>query len=275
MGFWAKKKAEKVYMGEDKKTMDRLLEMSEPFANYVSTNGIKFSYDPSDKQFKPSKDPSNYDALYIDPFSSNELAHLLGEYRGIKEPRPDANNIEKARYIADLSMTILNVVLEDPNSELVGAVKNISGYAQDKPLDIIVSDRVNDLFSAKICDKLDFMFDKRERYAGREYNPYLLKVTKRDGVVVALAEGKVGDKTFYRSGSYMNLPNADKRMDKYLPGPKPTSAYAKAKMLVDGLPWYKLGLLTENFLDSKISESASMDSKTREEFIKYLYENLQ
>ncbi|MBE5727972.1 hypothetical protein IHE51_00435 [Candidatus Parvarchaeota archaeon] len=274
MGFWAKKKAEKVYMGKDEKTMDRLLEMSEPFANYVSTNGMKFSYDPSDKQFKPSKDQSNYDALYIDPFSSDGLAHLLGEYRGIKEPKPDADKFEKVRYQVALDMAVSKTVSGDPNSELVSAVKKALSYPQNKPLDIIVSNRVYDLKSAKICDRLDFMFDRKETYSGREFNPYLLGVKKSNGEIDRLVEDTINGKTFERSGFSLYLPNADKRMDRYFPGPKPTTMYMRVPMLTD-TPWYKLGLALENFLDSKISENAPMDSSTREEIVKYLYNNLQ
>ncbi len=274
MGFWAKKKAEKVYMGKDEKTMDRLLEMSEPFANYVSTNGMKFSYDPSDKQFKPSKDPSNYDALYIDPFSSNELAYTLSEYRGIKEPGPDADKFERARYKVGLDMAVSKTVLEDPNSELVSAVKKALSFPQNKPLDIIVSMRVYDLRSAKFCNSFDLMFDKKEAYAGREYNPYLLKVKKPNGEISRLTEDTINGKAFDQSGSYLYLPNSNKRMDMYSPGQKPTTSFS-TMVLVDALPWYKLGLAVENFLDSKISENAPMDSGTREEIVKYLYNNLQ
>jgi hypothetical protein len=274
MGFLAKRKMEKVYMGKDEKTMDRLLEMAEPFANYVSTNGMKLSYDPSDKQFKPSKDPSNYDALYIDPFSSEGLAHLLGEYRGIKELKPDADKFERARYEVGLDMAVSKTVLEDPNSELVSAVKKALSFPQNKPLDIIVSMRVYNLRSAKFCKNFDFVFDKKEVYAEREYNPYLLKVKKPNGEIGGLTERAINGKTFDKSGSFLYLPNSNKRTDMYSPGQKPTKMFS-TMLLVDTLPWYKLGLAVENFLDSKISENAPMDLSVREEFIKYLYGRLQ
>jgi hypothetical protein len=283
MGFLAKRKMEKVYMGKDKKMMDKILELSLPFADYVSKHGTKFSYDPSDKQFKPSKDPSNFDALYIDPFSSNELSTVIIKYKGfqepwlkgIKEPGPDADNTEKVRYNWALTSAVSNTISEDPNSELVGAVKKVLSYPQNKPFDIIVTKLVYDLRSAKISDSFDFMLDKKETYVGREYNPYLLKAKKSNGEIVRFAEGKMNGKTFDKSGFSLYLPNSNRRMDKYFPGPKPTAAYSRVVMLTDAMPWYKLGLAVENFLDSKISENAPMDLSVREEFIKYLYGRLQ
>lgn len=251
-----------------------MLELAGPFADYVSKHGIKFSYDPSDRQFKPSKDLSNYDAIYITPFDS-ELSSIGMKYRGIKEPDQDAKYLDKMVYQSIKSHVISSFIPADKDSKLVEATKIALGYPKDKPLDIIVSQQLLDSDHAGTYGFLSLLFDKKELYTGKEYNPYLLSVKRLNGEVVKVTSREGNNQFFDINGCpLILLPNNDKRVKRYS---SVSYIYGKGKIITDSLPWYKLGLVIENFLDKKIAENATIqaDRSTEEEFVKYLYNNLE
>lgn len=277
MGFFAKRKMEKILEGKDEATNERVANISGSFADYVSKYGMKLSYDPSDKQFKPSRDSSNYDAVYITPFDAYKLDLIIANFRGLRDPGPNADITDKIAYLSNLTLGIKFTAEEDPNKQLTYALKSALGYPETKPLDIIIPNPIYDFKSAKICDNLFLILDKKETYTGKEYNPYLLSIKKYDGKTEELTKTRKFDGTpieiSYRN---INLPNSDKRLDKYFPS-KNGNATSKSllKLISADLPWYKLGLAIETFLDDAIARNAPMDSKTREEFINYLNETLK
>jgi len=276
MGFFAKRRMDKILEGRDEATREKISQISRLFADYVPKHGMRFSYDRYDGQFKPSKDPSNYDAIYITPFDADELSRLIMSYKGIKEPDPNADESVKVGYRVGTDLAISRAATGDVNSQIVSAVKNALGYPQNKPLDLIFSMRAYDLKSAKVCDSLYVFFDRKENYIGRQYNPYFLGVRKQNGEIKKLAEDRDGNKSIEVTKARLNLPNMDKRIDKYYPSPTGNAAMKRMyNLITSDLPWYKLGLATEEFLDKKIDENSPIDSNTRSEFVRYLYDRLQ
>ncbi|MEM4066329.1 MAG: hypothetical protein QXV17_05650 [Candidatus Micrarchaeaceae archaeon] len=231
--------------GRDEKEIDRFAGM---FSGYVNSRGIKLSYDPSDKQFKLARDPSNYDAFYIDPFDANRLFYIVGQLEMEKDPKlhdyfsddpPDTlpQKLYDDNKVMWLGMGLSGYRMFDKKNEIIDSIKSGAGYPQNKPLDVIVSDPAN---NSELQHFIIF-FDIKDRYQNNPkpngYNPYTLTVALWNGRKSLGVDIKDGVQ-FEKGEAALYLPN-------------PTHP-AENLLITPDLPYYKLGLVVNAFLDQKV-----------------------
>ncbi|MEM3844484.1 MAG: hypothetical protein QXU98_02070 [Candidatus Parvarchaeota archaeon] len=266
--------------GVDEEKIARFADM---FSKYVNSRGIKLSYDPSDKQFKLAKDPSNYDAFYIDPFDANRLFYMVGQLEMEKNPKlrdyfsDDPTDTLPQKLYDDNKMMWLGMGLSgyrdfDKKNEIIDSIKRVAGYPQNKPLDVIISDPANN----SELQQFIIFFDIKDRYQNNPkpngYNPYTLTVALWDGMKSLGVSIKDG----------VQFEKGEEAL--YLPNP---AHPVKNLLITPDLPYYKLGLVVNSFLDQKVRgvlpqkiNSNGMRIFTpasynlKEEFTSYLKNNL-